>query len=189
MREELISMFIDDELGLDEKAEFVEQVHADDSFKTKTIEFLSLEKYLRQDIVERVPEVFAIPARRIPIRSLRRSAFAGAALAAATALLVFLLWPAPQKVPIFSEPYRFVIYRPDVSRAEVAGDFTGWSRVPMQRIGSSGYWEISLSLHPGEHRYVFILGGNDQIPDPTVMTREKDGFGGLNSVITTGDSA
>lgn len=185
MKEELISLFIDDEMDLDEKIEFVEQVHADSIFKDSTIEFLHMEKDLRGDVVEWLPQVDE-PARKTSWISFRPVHLFGASLAAAAALLLLLLWPVHKETPKFDEPYRFVIYRPDVSQAAIAGDFTEWKDVPLQRIGSSGYWEISLNLPRGEHRYVFVLSGNERVPDPTVMTREQDDFGGENTVISTG---
>jgi hypothetical protein len=188
MKEELISMFIDDEMDLEEKIEFVEQVHADVFFKDSTIEFLYLEKDLRGDVVERLPQV-SVPARKTSWIFFRPMHLVAASLAAAAALLVFLFWPVHQEAANPSEPYRFVIYRPDVSRAAIAGDFTGWKDVPLQRVGSSGYWEISFSLPRGEHRYVFVLGGGERVPDPTVMTREPDDFGGENTIIATGGNA
>ena len=53
----------------------------------------------------------------------------------------------------------------------------------MKKMGTTGYWEITLDLGQGEHRYSYILESDEQIPDPTVMTREKDDFGGQNSVL------
>jgi len=187
MKDELISLFIDDEMDLDEKIEFVEQVHTDAAFKASTIEFLHMEKEVRGDVVAQVPEV-SVPARKTSPRVFRPVHLAAASLAAAAALLIFLFWPVPQGAPMPNEPYRFVLYRPDVVEAAIAGDFTGWGQVPLQRIGSSGYWEITLDLPRGEHRYIFILGGTTRVPDPTVMTREKDDFGGENSILMTGTS-
>lgn len=187
MRDELISMFIDDEMDLDEKIEFVEQVHTDAALKASTIDFLHLEKDLRGDVVAQVPKV-CVPARKTAPRVFRPVHLAAASLAAAAALLIFLFWPAHQEAPMPNEPYRFVLYRPDVAEAAIAGDFTCWGQVPLQRIGSSGYWEITLNLPRGEHRYIFILSGTTRVPDPTVMTREKDDFGGENSILMTGTS-
>lgn len=188
MKDELISMFIDDELGLDEKIDFVEFIHADGLFKDRTVEFLHLEKEVRSDVVETVPEV-AAPAFRIPSGRRRRPLYLAAATAAAVAMvLAVLFWPVPQQVEqaLTIEPYRFVIYRPGAEQAEIAGDFTGWDRVSMERIASSGYWEITLDLQPGEHRYVFILDGRQRLADPTVMAREQDDFGGENTILVTG---
>ena len=107
-----------------------------------------------------------------------------ASLAAAVAVLIFFLW-SPQEV---LQPNRFVIYRPDVTRAEITGSFTDWQRVPMHAVGSSGYWEIILALPEGEHRFSYILDGQDSFPDPTILTREEDDFGGQNSVLLVGNT-
>jgi hypothetical protein len=55
MTEHFISMFIDDELDLDEKIEFVETLHSDASYKTEAVTLLRQEKRLRDDPVQLVP--------------------------------------------------------------------------------------------------------------------------------------
>ncbi|MDD4998091.1 MAG: hypothetical protein PHI99_08055, partial [Syntrophales bacterium] len=121
MSSHMISMFIDDELTLDDKIEFVEAVHGSKPFKDEAIELLRQEKLLRCDPVELIPEK-ELKARRPGIlRFLRPVGFASAA-AAAAALFFVLLPVAPQESP--KTPYRFVVYRPDVSRVEITGSFT-----------------------------------------------------------------
>lgn len=53
----------------------------------------------------------------------------------------------------------------------------------MNRAGNSGYWEITFDLPAGEYRFSYILEGKRQLADPTILTREKDDFGGENSVL------
>ena len=67
---------------------------------------------------------------------------------------------------------------------ELAGTFTDWQRKPMKRIGDSGYWELRLDLHSGEHRFSYILDGSQQVADPTLPGKEKDDFGGENSILS-----
>ena len=55
--------------------------------------------------------------------------------------------------------------------------------IPMKKMGVSGYWEATVDLYPGEHHYSYILEGGRRIPDPTILTREKDDFGGENSIL------
>ena len=57
MKAYLISQFIDDELSLDEKCEFVETVHASRGFKQETVDLINQEKLLRGDVVTFVPPV------------------------------------------------------------------------------------------------------------------------------------
>jgi hypothetical protein len=53
----------------------------------------------------------------------------------------------------------------------------------MQKLGTSGYWEIELELPEGEHKFTYMLEGDQTYADPTVMMAEKDGFGGINSIL------
>lgn len=185
MTEALISGFIDNELGLDDKIEFVETVHADSAYKEETIELLNQEKCLRLEPVEMVPPVIH-PATVQPsgfqwLRILM--------LGLGSAAAIFILWVslAPQNEVTevaLSKPHRFILYRPDIERAELSGSFTGWRPVGMQRIGTSGYWELQLELDGGEHRFAYILDGSERITDPTVLVREKDDFGGENSILS-----
>ncbi|RLB70713.1 MAG: hypothetical protein DRH07_08045 [Deltaproteobacteria bacterium] len=70
-----------------------------------------------------------------------------------------------------------------MNHAEIIGNFTGWTPVAMEKIGDSGYWSISIDLPEGEHHYSYLLENGQQIADPTVLTRERDDFGGENSII------
>jgi hypothetical protein len=188
MDEYIISMFIDDELDLDEKIEFVEKVHESAEFKDETIAFLTQEKELRTEPVEHDADI-TVPLPDLPTRK-RHNIFnplgiATAALAAAVVIMTFVLLLQQQISPA---QYRFVLYQPDVAKAEIAGTFTDWQRLPMNELGTSGYWEIQLDLPKGEHRFSYILEGDKRIADPTVLTREFDDFGGENSILYVGNS-
>jgi hypothetical protein len=177
---DLISKFIDDELDLDEKIGFVDRVHQDRLFKDESIELLEMEKIIRGDVVDHVPPLkIKIGKKRVT------SVFRSVALwvpAAAAVLIAFFVFYHPR--PLSTASHRFVIYRPDVTTAEIAGTFTGWRRVPLNRIGASGYWEITISLPNGEHRFTYILDGERRFADPTIVARERDDFGGQNSIIS-----
>ncbi|HQI82125.1 MAG TPA: glycogen-binding domain-containing protein [Deltaproteobacteria bacterium] len=188
MSDELISLYIDDELDLDGKIAFVELIHDQTPFKDRTVEFLRSEKTLRAEVTDRVPEVTRPRPLTYPFRGRGLLYSAAAAAAVAAAVLAVMFWPAQKTFEQGPAPesHRFVIYDPGTSSAEIAGDFTGWERVPMERAGTNGYWEISLGLRPGEHRYVFILDGHQRVADPTVMVKEQDDFGGENTILVTG---
>ncbi len=177
----IISMFIDNELGLDDKKDFVERVHVDPSFKEQTLFLLEQEKLLRSEVVVRSPRLRLKPKRLFAYSLWRPMALLGSALAVAL-ILSFFFMPFETKRP--QTPYRFVIYKPDISRAEIAGSFTQWRKLPMERSGDAGYWEITLNLPKGEHRFIYILEGLERFPDPTLRGREKDDFGGENSIIS-----
>jgi Glycogen recognition site of AMP-activated protein kinase len=179
MKDHLISMFIDNELALDEKIEFVETVHSNGVFKEETVDLLHQETFIRMPVVSSVPRV-NIHRRKVAWRHWFQPLGLFTSGLAAAVLLFFFLMPTQETESI---PHRFVIYRPDAGQAEIAGSFTNWNVIPMNRSGSSGYWEITLDLPGGEHRFSYIFDGDTRIADPTILTREKDDFGGENSVI------
>ena len=185
---EIISGFIDDELTLDEKIDLVERLTQNESFASETFALLNQETRIRTALVDRVPEM--VIAKTTGLKDFFLSLFqplrlVTTALAAAVVILL-INYPVSQVCPVFK---RFVIYRPDVSRVDITGSFTDWQRVPMRKLGASGYWEIQLPLTTGEHRYTYILEGSDSMADPTVPTQERDDFGGRNSIILVGKSA
>lgn len=192
MNDYLISLFLDDELGLDEKHQFVEAVATDADFVEQTMELLEQEKILRSGMA-----ATPAPALRIPVKKRLqfwlpslRPAFAGFAVALLLVTVVMRLPRDPvQIVRVEEVPHRFILYQPGTDPAYVLGSFTGWSPVPMERIGSSGYWSLDLKLRPGEYRYNYLVGSEQRITDPTVPDREIDDFGGENTVLTIESSS
>ena len=179
MKDYLISMFIDDELSLDDKLSFVETVHRDHVFEAETIDLLNQEKLIQSEVVDRTPSI-QVREQRKPIFSIWRPAGIFAAGLAAALILLFFTWPAQQQL---SEHYRFVLYQPEAKQVEITGSFIDWRTLPMRKAGTSGYWEVTLDLPAGEHRFSYILEGGRQLADPTILAREKDDFGGENSIL------
>ncbi|MBU2488039.1 MAG: glycogen-binding domain-containing protein [Proteobacteria bacterium] len=184
IREPLISQFIDDELSLGEKRDFLAELARDPVFAGQALALVDQEILLDSDPVFAV-EAPAMPAPRC-LRFPSRSAMA-LALAAAMLLVSFgvlfraHLSDAPKGLATVS--HRFVLYRPDALGVEISGSFNGWTPVAMSPAGSSGYWEAFLDLPPGEHRFSYLVGPDGRVPDPTLLARENDGFGGENSIL------
>ncbi|MBW3655591.1 MAG: glycogen-binding domain-containing protein [Gemmatimonadetes bacterium] len=63
----------------------------------------------------------------------------------------------------------------------VAGDFTGWTPVPMARHGSS--WAVTLPVPAGVHRYAFRGADGEWLVPEGVPGRTDDGFGGVTAVL------
>lgn len=179
MKDYLISMFIDDELNLDDKISFVEAVHADKVFKYNTIDFVHQEKLIRSEVVDQVPSI-KIREKKILGHSFWRPIGIFASGLAAALIIFFFALPSQEKLSV---PYRFVIYQPEVNKVEITGSFIGWKSLPMKKLGAGGYWGITLHLHEGEHRFSYIVEGNQRLTDPTILTRERDDFGGENSIL------
>jgi hypothetical protein len=178
----LISMFIDDEMDLDEKIGFVKKVHEEDDFYDESLELLEQEKLIRSTPVDSVPLIRPKEKKSwfdlFLLRPYRLLAPAGA-MAAVIILLIFSL---QEEAPV-SINHRFIIYEPEVSKVEISGSFTDWKVLQLKRIGSTGYWQIELDIPKGEHRYTYILEERERVADPTILTREQDDFGGENSVL------
>lgn len=184
MKEHLISVFIDDELTLNEKIEFVRAVCDRPGFKDATLHLIAQEQWLRSEIVpsEHVPHTGPVRRFGSGLRNLLRPALAAAVVAILAAVLFY---PGsgtdPRKVA-----HRFVVYRPDAGQVFIAGSFSRWEPVPLRKAGSSGYWELTLALPAGEHRFTYLLDGGRMFADPTLPAREQDDFGGVNSVLRVG---
>lgn len=185
MIEYLISLYIDDEMNLDEKVTFVQTVRSNDQFTDETLSLLEQEKLLRSDVVETVPPVVFSEKRSVGSFFKKNLLTYFAPGIAAAALAVMLIFSGPLKETdnntLNRVPYRFVIYRPDATQAEIVGSFTGWKSVPMTHVDN--YWQITLELPVGEHRFSYIIDGDRQVSDPTIPIREKDDFGGENSIL------
>jgi hypothetical protein len=187
----LMSMFIDDELDLDEKIEFVERVHESMEFKEDTVSLLSQEKLLRTEMADlkSLRNPFPLKSSRFFIPRAVRTV--GVALATAVIVLssVFFWQHGHQGQPVSAAPYRFVIYEPEVRQVEITGSFTGWRKVSLEKRGAGGYWEVTLPIAPGEHSFTYILDGSRKVADPTLPSGEMDDFGGENSILYTGGNA
>ena len=183
----LISQFIDDELELDEKIDFVNGVRSSADFAGEAVDMLVQEKMMS--------EVFDIPAPAVKETAEKAKVFklsfansaSAAALAASLILVVKVFFLSSPAVTDLKEVHRFVLHMPDAGTVSLAGSFSGWENLPMQRIGSTGYWQLSIPITKGEHQYSFFVDGDQQIADPTVTARQKDDFGGENSILKVGE--
>lgn len=184
IKEILISQFIDDELNTREKIEFVKEVRSSADFADEAVELLEVE--LEMDGVCDLP-VPALPTVKQPKRIPYAGIMSFTALAASLLVVfkVFMMQPVPQTAQI-EQMHRFVVHMPDAREVDVAGSFSGWRNIRMQKTGDSGYWQLSMPLKDGEYSYTFIVDGQ-QMADPTAGMKQKDDFGGENSILKVGD--
>ncbi len=129
-------------------------------------------------------------------RTIRVRPVYGAALAAAAALVIWLL-PRPRATPVAAPAIasavsdtvfvHFELVAPGARTVAVAGSFNGWRVDRLQMVkGVGGLWSAAVALPIGEYRYQFVVDGKQWIPDPTAHAQVDDGFGGQNSVIVVG---
>mgnify|MGYP001069351472 FL=1 len=192
--EYLISQYIDDELSLADKIEFVRVVHGDAAFTEEAVALLAQETLLRGTLAAKArgATAEAVFDLRPPVRFLpgllRWSGWAVAVLLLFVLAGTVLREPAMVELsPSVAGPatrlHRFVIFKPGITSAEISGSFTGWRKVPLRPATTDGYWEVTLELEAGEHRFVYILDNETLFPDPTVPARETDDFGASNSIL------
>jgi hypothetical protein len=183
----LASLYIDDELTLYEKMDFVDAIHGDREFYRDTKELIEQEVLISGDMtvnvpdvtLPRVPDMLGWKGKLLSIFKPMGFGFAGTCVA----LLVLFVLHNPRNVPE-TRLNRFVIYRPDAAKVEITGSFTKWEKIPLHAVGSSGYWEANLAVPKGVHRFTYILDGHTPFADPTVPASEMDDFGGVDSILT-----
>ena len=192
MMEYLNSLYIDDEMDLEEKIRFVENIRKSDEAYSQALDLLEQEKLLRYALKEPVTVPAAKPGWKKVFKIWWAAHFrplSAAAAGLAVGLMLFIFYPM-QSTPLpESRISRFVVFLPQARQVDLSGSFTDWRRMPMQPVGQTGYWELSMPLNSGEHRYVFILDDDRRIADPTQLNRELDDFGGENSIIKIGGQA
>ncbi len=114
-------------------------------------------------------------------------------LAAAAIVVLVVLSPYSLRSPAdptplaasAAEPQLFVQFRlqaPEASDVRLAGTFTNWQPQYALHEAAPGLWTITLPLPLGVHDYVFIVDGQQWVPDPYAQGVD-DGFGGTNSRI------
>lgn len=182
----LISMYLDNQLSLGQKCHFVTKVHKDTEFYKNTVELLDQEKMLHNVLRQKAP--VSKPIKMAKSGILRMT---GQAMAAVLLLTLSFVggnyMQKPQQVASLQEDRdiyrRFVIQQKETDQVEIVGSFTHWEKIPLVRSGNEDYWEVTLKIPSGEHRYSFVINGNQNRPDPTVPDREADDFGSSNSIL------
>lgn len=134
-------------------------------------------------------------------------ALAGAAVAAAVALLVVglptgdaaregrerLAEAGPAEEVEAAAPWeaesvlvRFVFEDQGAESVAVAGDFSRWEPVPLARRWSEGrlIWTGVVAIPRGEHRYMFVVDGSRWVTDPLATAVRDDGFGNRNAILS-----
>ncbi|MCD8554937.1 hypothetical protein [Seleniivibrio sp.] len=182
-RDLLISQYIDNELSLEEKAEFVKEINIDDAFCAETLSMLDSELLMAGMIPDAPPVPEIKPKRGRILTPASVMSFTALAASLLVAFKVFMFTPEAAQQP--TDRYRFVIHVPEAQHVALAGSFSDWQSIDMRPVGN-GYWQVSVPLEKGEYTYTYILDGKIKIADPASPAKQVDDFGGENSVITIG---
>lgn len=122
-------------------------------------------------------------ARRRWLSFPRRHPALGYAFIAAAALAVGLFlgstWGLPWNGGLDRE-VTFVVALPEAHSVAVAGDFSGWTPLPLER-DKNGNWSLNVDLPPGRYEYAFLVDGVVWKPDPRADEYVESYFS-INSV-------
>ena len=122
-----------------------------------------------------------------------RPAMAAAAIVAALAVGIVLRQATlggnegvGSEIPVML--VRFELAAPQAQNVSLTGSFNDWSAGEEYMVKSSatGLWTITVPLPSGEHQYMFVVDGEQWVPDPNAHAQVDDGFGQSNSVIVVG---
>ena len=137
---------------------------------------------------------YLIEPKRVRIRPLSMG-LAAAILAALLVVPQQTLPPAAESAatpvvqPVSSSAVvyvQFVFVANGARSVAVAGDFNDWQRegVALRDADGDGVWTGFVALRPGQHKYMFIVDGEQWVTDPGAERYVDDGFGMQNAVIT-----
>ena len=130
-------------------------------------------RYLSAGLRLRTPLLRPRPIRDPPLPSRSSASGDGGGSADVTVRL--------EVKPASDSAVRLVVYAPAAATVELAGDFTDWQPVALQRTGT-GAWESVQHIPGGVHRVnVRIDGGRWTAPAGT--TRTTDEFGGEVGIV------
>jgi 1,4-alpha-glucan branching enzyme len=77
---------------------------------------------------------------------------------------------------------RFAITAPDASSVQLVGDFTHWTKQPINlRRGTNGVWETTVDLRRGAHLYRFLIDGQWR-DDPKSIVMVPNPYGSHDAV-------
>ncbi|EGB14665.1 glycoside hydrolase family 13 domain protein [Pseudodesulfovibrio mercurii] len=82
---------------------------------------------------------------------------------------------------------RFILHDADMHarKVSVIGSFNNWraERSVMWYSSDAQAWVLEAQLPPGDHEYLFLVNGNQLVPDPNAPMTSDDGFGNRNSIV------
>ncbi len=81
---------------------------------------------------------------------------------------------------------RFFYVNNEAESVAVAGDFSDWEPVSMEQkvVDGKTVWTGTVKMERGEHRYMYIVNGEEWKTDPLAERYTEDGFGNRNAVLS-----
>jgi 1,4-alpha-glucan branching enzyme len=104
-------------------------------------------------------------------------------VAALAAVSVSCAGAVPRGPVVTADGVRFTLQHAAAKSVSVAGDFNDWSPSahPLTRNGSR--WSAIVALPAGEHKFMFVVDGEQWMVPPLAEDYVDDGFGSRNGVV------
>ena len=203
----LIHKLLDGELTEKEKQELLDRMETDPHLREAVMELnetvrlvetsgrLSPPSTFAAEIISRLPEQKAPVIKRVldfflVPRALRWNVATAMALILVVLTLSLVIMKrgevqmahqtSTEKQTILVQ---FRLYAPEAKSVSLAGEFNRWltnETLLMRRNG--GLWSVEINLEPGTYSYMFVIDGQEWVPDPDADLYRDDGFGYKNSV-------
>lgn len=92
---------------------------------------------------------------------------------------------ASEENEVMSVWIRFIYIDDSADEMAVAGDFSNWEPIPLDRqtVDGQQVWSGLIEITRGEHKYMFLKNGETWLTDPLADVTRDDGFGNKNAVI------
>lgn len=95
--------------------------------------------------------------------------------------------PPVEDVAMRLATVRFILHDTDMHARNVSviGSFNNWraDRSVMWYSSEAKAWILEAQLPPGDHEYLFLVNGEQLVPDPNAPMTSDDGFGNRNSIM------
>ena len=135
-----------------------------------------------------------VEPRAVSLRPALAAAALVALIAGSSAVTILLNRGAP-RAPVPSVAVergtvlvRFELRAPGAHRVTLAGSFNEWddSSIVFAPAAEPGLWSVTVALQPGRYQYLFVVDGEQWIPDPEAHAQVEDEFGQQNSLLVVG---
>jgi len=115
------------------------------------------------------------------------------AIPALTLAVALIALAVVKNQPVTEDPamrlatVRFILHDTDMHARNVSviGSFNNWraDRSVMWYSSEAKAWILEAQLPPGDHEYLFLVNGEQLVPDPNAPMTSDDGFGNRNSIV------
>ena len=146
----------------------VESIKAPATLTARVMYKIENTDYFKQNRVHENRPVFL---RQVP----------GIALSLACMVLLVLVFSSVKHNA--TRTVKFSLQAPGAKEVSLVGDFNDWNENAIKLINKNGIWTTKVKLKPDRYLYMFLIDGDQWLPDPKAGDYIDDGYGNKNSII------